>query len=71
MFKESDSQKMTRGPFNKFHGIISVVSGLQDQFNNKIVKIESWLLFIDLFEMFAQAIKFYKFHYLILKRRDV
>ena len=27
------------------------------------VKIESWLLLTDLFDMFTQTIKFYKFHF--------
>ena len=37
----------------------------------KNVKIESWLLLMDLFDIFIQEIRFYKFHSLILKKTDV
>ena len=37
----------------------------------ELVEIESWLLVIDLFEIFVQAIKLVKFHCLIIMSSDV
>ena len=72
------NRKRTVAPFNKFYSKIWVAfcpndthrEKLQDHFNTKLVKIESWLILIDL-SMFTLAFKFYKFHCLILKRTDV
>ena len=44
---------------------------LQEQFNKRFCKNQTFLLLIDFFDMFTKVIKFYKFHCLIFKSTGI
>ena len=80
MFRKNnseDKQKMNccifQQTFRHMIFILTILTGKNFWTNltQEFVKIECRQLLIDLFYIITQAVTFYKFHYLILKRTDI